>query len=154
MGEAKYIVFQLGNEKYSMNLSYVSGIEDSYSIVPVPNGPANIKGIMNLRGDVVPVFSLRQKFMMPEADKSQSGKLLLAFTRGMVVAFEVDSIVGIETVEEKNINKVPKVVMNQETKYMDCVLKLGKEIVIGISVDYIFSEEEISRLNDLIEENA
>ena len=64
MEERKYIIFQLGEEKYGMNLSYVNGIEQEYHIIPVPNAPEGIKGIINLRGLVIPVYSLRQRFGM------------------------------------------------------------------------------------------
>ena len=60
MEELKFIIFKLGEQKYAMNLLYINGIEQNYQIIPVPNAPEGIEGIINLRGDVIPVYSLKR----------------------------------------------------------------------------------------------
>ena len=153
MAGKKYVVFKLGEQIYSMDLLLVKGIEQSYNIIPIPIGPENIKGIINLRGDVIPVFSLRSKFNMDENFDGDTRKLLVTFTHGIQLAFEVDAVVGIKLVDEKDINDIPVVVKTQETVYMDNILNIGDGIIISISVENIISKSEIDHLSEIIDDS-
>ena len=79
MAVTKYIVFRLNDQKYSMKLTKINGIEYVYHVVPVPMGPACIKGIIHLRNEVIPVFSLKRLFGMPE--EAAEMQLLIAAHR-------------------------------------------------------------------------
>ena len=81
MAVTKYIVFHLNDQKYSMKLTKINGIEYVYHVVPVPMGPACIKGIIHLRNEVIPVFSLKRLFGMPE--EAAETQLLITETHGM-----------------------------------------------------------------------
>lgn len=89
MAVTKYIVFRLNDQKYSMKLTKINGIEYVYHVVPVPMGPACIKGIIHLRNEVIPVFSLKRLFGMPE--EAADTQLLITETHGMKLAIEVDT---------------------------------------------------------------
>lgn len=153
MDELKFIVFRLGNEKYSMNLEKVSGIEREYHIIPVPNAPADINGIINIRGEVIPVYSLRTRFGMDRHVENPEKSLLLTRTSGTVIAYEVDEVLGISQMVPSDIVKMPRVASNENTDFMENVLRVKKDIVIVINVDKVLSKEIQSELERLIEEN-
>lgn len=153
MEELKFIVFRLGKEKYGMNLMYVNGIEQDYHIIPVPNAPEGIKGIINLRGAVIPVYSLRERFgMEPDVDDS-SKSLLVTLSSNTLLAYEVDAVLGIEEMASENVNKMPFVASNEENLFMEQVLHINQDIVIAINVNKVLSEEMTEALNQMIEEH-
>ncbi len=151
MEEFKYVIFQLGDQKYGINLMFINGIEQDYSIIPVPNAPKVIKGIINLRGEVIPVYSLRARFGMPTGVNSSSKSLLVVNLEGSFVAFEVDAVEGIEAMDPRDINRMPSIAANEDTAFMEEVLHIGDGIVIAISVDEILSDEMMSQIKDMID---
>lgn len=151
MEEFKYVIFQLGENKYAINLMFINGIEQDYVIIPVPNAPSEIRGIINLRGSVIPVYSLRARFgMNPRIDKPSKSLLVVNF-EGNFVAYEVDNVEGIEEMNPSNINRMPSIASTDETNFMEEVLRIGNDIVIAISVDEVISEEMQAKLNKIID---
>ncbi len=153
MEELKYVVFQLGDQKYAMNLMRISGIEKDYHIISVPNAPEGISGIINLRGMVVPVYSLRERFGMDTRIDNPEKSLLVTYSSGTMLAYEVDAVEEIEEMTPERIKKMPFVATSDETVFMDQVLHIGNDILIAINVDKVLSEEVQSLVNQLIEDN-
>ncbi|MDE5864301.1 MAG: chemotaxis protein CheW [Lachnospiraceae bacterium] len=153
MEEFKYVIFQLGDQRYGMNLLYVNGMVQDYHITPIPNAPEGVKGIINLRGDVVPVYSLRERFGMDSRIDNSEKSLLITQSDDMVLAYEVDCVVGIEEMEPNRINRMPSIASNEETTFMEEVLHIGENIVIAISADEVLSGEMKMRINQMMEEN-
>lgn len=151
MAETRYIIFELDNEIYSINLKYVKEIEENYTIVPIPNCLENIRGVIDLRGEVVPVYSFRSRFHKEE--RNEKGKIILTYVHGYVIGFEVDRICGIESVEAKDMMKTPKLIMNDETTYIECILRVTAGIVVNISVENILSESEVIELSESLSED-
>lgn len=153
MEEKKYIVFKLGEQKYGINLGYISGIEQEYHVISVPNAPGEIKGIINLRGEVIPVYSLRKRFGMDGRIDNKEKSLLVTKVADSVVGYEVDEVLMIEEMESDNILNMPAVASNEQTAFMEKVLRLKEDIVIVIDVEKVLSEDERKELNQLVEES-
>lgn len=153
MEELKFIVFRIGEQKYGMNLKYISGIEQDYRIIPVPNAPEAVKGIINLRGEVIPVYSLKARFSRDKQMDSSGNRLLITMSSGTLLAYEVDEVVAIEEVKEENINEMPFMAFNDENTFMEQVLHVGDDIVITINVDKVLSETAKKMVAQMIEDN-
>lgn len=153
MCEEKHVVFRLGNEKYSMNIAYVKAIEEQYSIIPLPDAPENVKGMINLRGEIIPVYSLRSRFHMEEIEKTRDTQLLIAMADNIQIAFEVDQVIGIETIEEENRREIPVVIRGESTGYIGGILNIRDQIVVEISVANIMSESEWADIEQLMREH-
>lgn len=151
MDEMKYIIFQLGQQKYGMNLSYVQGIEQDYQVIPVPNAPECIDGIVNLRGVVIPVYSIKKRFRMKETEKNNKKNLLVTVNSDSMIAYEIDQVLGIEQLDSAHLVKMPDVASNNETTFLKRVLKLKDEIVIAIDVETILSKEKKDEINAFVE---
>ena len=93
------VVFRLDNEKYGINISYVSGIEYEQTIVRVPNSSRNIKGIINLRGEVIPVLDLRTKFNMANLTAPKDAELIIINLPNNKIAIEVDGVEQIHHID-------------------------------------------------------
>ena len=153
MEELKYVVFQLGEQRYGMSLMHINGIEKDYHIIPVPNAPEGISGIINLRGSVVPVYSLRERFGMDSRIDNPEKSLLITLSSGTMLAYEVDAVEEIEEMRPEDVNEMPSVASSEETAFMDKVLHIRNDIVIAINVDKVLSEDAQNMVNQLIENN-
>ncbi len=151
MAESRYIVFRLHDEAYSIDLMFVKEIEENYTVIPIPNCPPHIKGIINLRGEVVPVYSLRSRFGLEE--NTAACKLILTYIHGYVIGFEVDSIQGIEDVSQEDRLPTPKLICSEDTTYIDCIIHASSGIAVNISVENILSENEVRTLAEHLSED-
>lgn len=158
MAEAQYVIFALGNHKYCMQLSKINGIEQSFVIVPVPAAAPHMKGLIHLRGEIAPVYNLREKLDIYEPSLTDEKQLLMTETHGILLAFEVDNVLGIQTVPSNDVMKVPVVVQSDETDYLESVIRVPgvggekNEIILCISVDHIMSEVDFENVRRAIEE--
>lgn len=149
----KPVVFKLGNEEYGVDINLVSAIEKYQQIVPVPNSVAFIKGIINLRGEVVPVYDLRRKFNMPAFEGSnEMRKLIVVKLEDVLVALEVDEVSEIHDFGAQDIVNMPKIVMNNATKFMDRVANVNGRLIVLMDINHLLSEQEIADVKKLKED--
>lgn len=149
----KPVVFKLDDREYGVDINLVNGIEKYQQIVPVPNSVAFIKGIINLRGEVVPVYDLRKKFNMPEyAGNNEDKSLIVIKIQGVYVALEVDGVSEIHDFAVEDIVKMPRIVVNNETKFMDRVANVNGRLIILMDINYLLSSEEIEDVKKLKED--
>lgn len=150
MTTMKPIIFNLDGQKYGIDIALVNAIEQIQKVVTVPNAPDYIKGIINLRGDIVPVYSLREKFGLPE-NPSGDSKLIITNINLMQVAIEVDEVSEITDIEQVDISAAPPIVMATETAYIDSIAKVEDSMVIIISTQRLMSGEEAADVRAFME---
>lgn len=143
------IIFNLGEELYGINIIYVSAIEQTQKIVRVPNSSDNIKGIINLRGEVIPVIDLKAKFGLAETDNSQP-ELIIVNNNNRKIALEVDGVQNIRHIEDEDIVDMPDVAKGDGVRYFDKVAKADGRLIIMIEPEYLLTEEESSVVDNLI----
>ena len=148
------VVFRLDNEKYGMNISYVSGIEYEQAIVRVPNSSRNIKGIINLRGEVIPVLDLRAKFNMDNLTAPKDAELIIVNLPNNKIAIEVDGVEQIHHIDENDIVDMPEIAKSSGAGYFDRVAKLDGKLIIIINPLELLSEEELQAVNELTADKA
>lgn len=153
MKEEQQVIFCLGNERYSMDIEYVRAIEENYQIIPLPDAPEHIKGMINLRDEIIPVYSLRSRFQMGER-KQEENQLLIAKAGVVQLAFEVDSVVGIKTIEPQLKREIPLIIRSETTNYIGGITNIDNQIVVEISITNIMSESEWKNIEQLIRNHS
>ncbi len=152
MAETKFVIFNLGEQKYGIRLACINGIEQTYNIIPVPKTAECIQGIIHLRDMVIPVYDLKCRFCIESELEFGNKQLLVTETGDVKVGFEVDNVIGIVSVPEENIKCVPFVATNENTGYLENVIKVNfletntSEILISIDIDNLLSETDIANL--------
>lgn len=144
--EFKPVVFSVGDEEYGVDINIVRGIEKAIPIVSMPNSNSTIKGIINLRGDIIPIFSLRRKFNLPDASNQENTQFIIVKTDKLNIGLEVDSVGDIQNVEENQIFEMPKVLQTEETKYYGDVINMNGRLVIMLDINQIMSNAEFDAL--------
>lgn len=154
MAYVKFLIFNIGNRKYAIDLVHINGTEQGYNIIPFPDAPECVEGLINLRGKPVPVYSLRERFGLDKKIDDPGKSVLLARTSGIMIAYEVDSVDCIHEMDNKDIKEMPRMASNDETLFLNRVIQIGKDIVVVVDVNKVLSNEAIEKIEQLIEERT
>ena len=146
----KPVVFKLNNEVFGVDINEVQSIEKQINAVPVPNAMSFINGIINLRGEVVPVYSLKKKFGMATGEPSES--TIIINTSGARLALEVDEVLEISDVSPDSITAMPALVKNEDTQYLDRVANINGRLIILLDVHKLLSEAETESVKKLTDD--
>lgn len=142
--EAKqYIVVKLGNEQYGIDIQYVDNIVRMQKITRVPKAQAYFNGVINLRGEIVPVMSLRVKFEL-DADEF-TGKtriLILKFEPQAAVGVIVDEVREVVTLDADSIEKVSYDPNDEKSMYLSGIGKHGDNLISLLNIAEIIVEKD------------
>lgn len=150
MQSTKQAVFLLGEEEYSFDITEVITIEKGITVEPVTSLPENVIGIMNLRGNLIPVYSLRKKFGLEDIEQSVDTRYIITSSSGIETAYEVDKMLEIAEIAPEQINAVPTVLKSRDTFYVKSVTNVQGRLVLMLNSDGILSEEEQSKMKAVI----
>lgn len=150
MAVEKAVLFNIGEETYGIDIADVQGIEKYINILSVPNTLSYIEGIINLRGDVIPIFSLRKKFGLPLIPVTEETKLIIGVSNGTVIGFEVDMVKEIVEIPEKDIVGPPIILQGGNTKYVGSVAHVNDGLVVLLNLNEIISQVEKENIQELI----
>lgn len=142
----KQAVFQLNGEEYGLDIMDISTVEKDMVIKKMTNSPSNVKGKINLRGKMIPVYSLRRKFGIEDKKQDKNTRYLIINVQGMDIAFEVDHVNGILDLDPSGIYDVPPVVKNNSTSYLKSVAKISDGMILLLDSKYLLEDEEIMAL--------
>lgn len=147
----KPVVFKLGEQYYGVDINLVTGIEKELAIVPVPNAVSYIKGIINLRGEVIPVFNLKRKFNMPDDGRAVQNMVIVRI-KDMNMALDVDAVDEISDIAPENIVDMPMIIKSNDVRYFDRVANVNGRLIVLLDVNYILSDQEQKAIQSLKDE--
>ncbi|WP_339265632.1 chemotaxis protein CheW [Paenibacillus sp. FSL R5-0744] len=148
--DIKVIVFKLGSEEYGIEVEKVQTIERMMPITRVPKTYSFIKGVINLRGVVIPVIDLRGRFGIEEAEQTDQSRVIIVSVNEMEVGFIVDSANDVIDLNRDSIDTPPDVVGGIKAKYLDGVAKIGEErLLIMLNLSEVLNKSEIVQLESL-----
>lgn len=151
MEESKYVIFKLGEESYGIDILYVNAIERITNIIPVPNAPKQIEGIINLRGDVIPVYNLRTKFNMTSTKVNDNTKLIIIKMEELLLALQVDEVEEIVEFNEEHLKETPKILNNATTSYISKVAHMDGKMTIIMNIEGLLSQAEQENLESFLD---
>lgn len=148
--EMKVIVFKLGQEEYGIDVDKVQTIERISPITRVPKTYSFVKGVINLRGVVIPVIDLRGRFSLPEAEFTDQSRIIIVSVDEMEVGFIVDSANDVIDLDTDMIDSPPEVVGGVKAKYLDGVARISEErLLIMLNLSEVLNKSEIIQLESL-----
>jgi purine-binding chemotaxis protein CheW len=148
--ELKVIVFALGNEEYGIEVDKVKTIERLSPITRVPKTAAFIKGVINLRGVVVPVIDLRGRFNLSETTPTENSRIIVVAVADIEVGFIVDSANDVIDIDTDTIELPPEIVGGIKAKYLRGIAKLGEgRLLIMLNLAEVLNKSEIIQLENL-----
>lgn len=151
MQSTKQAIFRLGEEEYGLDILDVNIIENYVSTIQVSNGPSNVMGVVRLRGEIIPVYSLRAKFNLAEKTPDEETRLVLTTSNDILIAYEVDMIEEIIMMESNHLYEVSPVLKSSETKYVKMIANVDGRIILLLDANGILSEVEQKQIKDMID---
>lgn len=138
----QYIVAKIGHEQYGVNIQYVHNIERMLRITRVPKAPYYIKGVINLRGDIIPVMSLRLKFRLDADEYTNNTRIIIVKLDGNPMGFIVDEVKEVINLTEDNIEKIAKDSNDEKNIFVQGVGKVGRELVTLLNIDGLINTND------------
>jgi purine-binding chemotaxis protein CheW len=149
--EGKYLTFSLAGEEYGIGILKVKEIIGLMTITPVPKTPEHIKGVINLRGKVIPVVDLRLKFGMPGAESTERTCIIvveiISMGNKIAMGIVVDSVSEVLNIKAAEIEDTPNFGSKLDTAYILGMAKAGQSVKILLDIDKVMSSEEISQID-------
>jgi len=143
----KYLTFRIANEDYGIAIANVTEIIGIQSITEIPEMPDYIKGVINLRGKVIPVMDVRNRFKLPAREYDERTCIIVAEIDGTSVGLVVDTVNEVADIPEDQVEPPPKS-KHKGGSYIQGIGKIGKEVKILLDINKILYEEELETLSE------
>lgn len=142
--EGKYLTFVLCSEEYGLEILKVREIIGLLDITPVPQTPDFVKGVINLRGKVIPVVDLRLKFGMPPAEYTKETCIIVVDVDSLLMGIIVDTVSEVVEIKENEIEPPPSFGHKVDVKFILGMGKIKGKVKILLQIDKVLSSEELS----------
>jgi len=144
------VTFHVGPEIFGLDILVVHEIIRFQPLTRVPNLPAFVEGVLNLRGKVIPVVGLRQRMGLERKEPTGTTKIIVASVKGDVLGFMVDSVSEVLRIDASAVEPAPRIAENGQ-RYVQGVGKLENSLLLLLNIDKVLTDEEsaaVSQTND------
>lgn len=141
------VTFKIADEEFGVDILKVQEIIRMMPITKVPNAPAFVEGVINLRGKVIPVIDMRKRFGLPASKHDSNTRIEVMDLQGQVVGFVVDAVSEVLRIKESTVEPPPAVVAGVGSEYMRGVGKLEDRLLILLDLDKLLNQHELNSLN-------
>ncbi|MBF0112425.1 MAG: purine-binding chemotaxis protein CheW [Desulfamplus sp.] len=146
--EGKYLTFSLAGEEYGIGILQVKEIIGMMPITSVPRTPNFVKGVINLRGKVIPVIDLRLRFSIAESEYTERTCIIVVEITAnygeMVIGIVVDSVSEVLNIKGENIEDSPSFGTSLDSEYILGMAKLDSGVKILLDIDKVLTSDEMS----------
>jgi len=143
----QFVTFTLGNEEYGVEILKVQEIIGYQGFTKIPNVPPFVKGVLNLRGSVVPVIDLRLKFGMPEKEYDKFTVILILEVAGRIIGTIVDAVSDVVTLTEDEMQPTPDFSSGIRTDFISGMGRKDDKLIILLDIDKVLSDGELELLD-------
>jgi purine-binding chemotaxis protein CheW len=137
----QYLTFKLGREEYAIEILRVQEIRGHSRITPIPNTPAYVKGVINLRGTVVPVVDLRCRLGMPETSDMRFSAIVVVTVGTKIVGLFVDEVSDVADIQHSEVQAPPEFGAQADTRFIAGLVHVGERLIVLLSLDTILRDD-------------
>lgn len=145
----RYLTFNLGEEVFGLEIRYVTEIIGMQPITKIPEVAAYIKGIINLRGKIIPVIDMRLKFNKEPIEYDDRTCIVVVDTEEMVVGLIVDKVSEVITIDDENVVPPPSQKTGIRNRYLQGIGKIDGGVKLLLDVKKLFDEEETQEIGQI-----
>lgn len=150
--DGKFLTFILNNEVYGIEILKAREIIGLMDITTVPQTPDYMKGVINLRGKVIPVIDLRLKFTMQEEQYTKETCVIIVAVNNTSIGIIVDSVSEVTNINGEEIEDAPSFGQGIDTNFIMGLGKVKDKIIILLDIDTVLSAEELDIVDNVVEE--
>ena len=145
------ISFSIGEENYGVDIQKVKEVIRNREITRLPKTPSFIMGVINLRGDVIPILDLRDRFCLEHREYNEMTRVIVVEVDDRSIGMVVDSVSHVLRIEQAEIEPPPPIAGGISQEYLHGVGKIGEKLIVLLNIDKILTVEEKVEL-DRVEE--
>jgi purine-binding chemotaxis protein CheW len=143
------VTFSIGDEEFGVDILKVQEIIRTMEITKVPKAPDFVEGVINLRGNVIPIIDLRKRFGLETREHDKHTRIIVIEINKTIVGFIVDSVSEVLRIPSDTVEPPPPVVAGIESDYINGVGKLEDRLLILLDLDKLLSGEEVEALGQV-----
>lgn len=148
--KGRYLIFSIDNESYGIEIKYVTEIIGIQTITEVPELPDYMKGIINLRGKIIPVMDIRLRFRKEPKEYNDRTCIIVVDILDMSVGMIVDSVSEVVTITEAEISELPHINQRYNNRYVKNIGKIGSEVKLLLDCEKLLTEDDILSLDNIL----
>ena len=154
--KGKYVTFKSGNEYFGLKIEYVSEIIGFQEITEIPESEDYIKGLINLRGKIIPVIDVRIRFKQEPFEYTDRTCIIVIEFNNLVVGLIVEKIAEVVEIQEENILPSPSIgrADKSQNKYVYAIGKVGDDVKLLLDPDRLLNDEDKAVLEKVSEDNT
>lgn len=143
-GSKKLLRFILADEEYGIDIRNITAIiEMDIAITRVPKTPDYIEGVINLRGEIIPIMNLRTRLNLPSQDISENSRVIIVNAQGIAMGITVDSVAEVIELADKSIESISNLHGDSSSDYIQGVGKQNESIITILDMEKLISLSEI-----------
>ena len=148
------VSFRLGSEEYGVHIGQVQEIIRMVEITHVPRAPHFMEGVINLRGQLIPIIDLRTRFGMPRIEATKDTRIIVTEIGTKRVGIVVDGVSEVLNIPLENVEPAPAMVSGVDTEYIQGVGKVDERLIIMLDLTMVISGDERRELETVDEQAA
>ncbi len=148
-GERQLVVFVMENEEFACSINNVREVLKMVRVTPLPRSLDFVEGVINMRGEVIPVIDLRRRFGLPEAERTADSRIIIVEVGELMVGLIVDSVSEVTSLPNEQIQEAPSQVAGGKTDLIKGVGKIDDRMLIILDLDRILTSDEQVALDDI-----
>jgi purine-binding chemotaxis protein CheW len=141
--KGEYLAFVLGSEQYGLDILKVQEIRGYDAVTQIANTPDYIKGVINLRGKIVPILDLRIKFNFEKIEYNELTVVIILNLGGRDVGVVVDGVSDVMALNDQQISAVPAIISKIDTKYIIGIATVEDQMMILVDIEQLIKKEEL-----------
>lgn len=150
----KYLTFHLAKEDYAVEIRFVTEIIGIQRITEVPDMPDFVRGVINLRGKIIPVIDVRTRFKLESRDYDDRTCIIVVDINDMSVGLVVDEVSEVANIPENQVEPPPRAASGQRGRFIQGMGKMGEDVLIILDVSKLLYAEEMDMIKTKAEKGA
>ncbi len=145
----EYLTFVLGTEEYGIEILKVQEIRGYDAVTKIANTPDFIKGVINLRGTIVPIVDLRVRFNLGKIEYNEFTVVIILNLNGRIVGIVVDGVSDVITLQASQVRAVPDLVSTIDTKYLVGLGTVDDRMLILVNIESLMNSHEMALIDSV-----
>ena len=151
--ELQLVIFRLASEEYGLPITKVQEINRLVPITKLPQAPAFMEGIINLRSQIIPIVDLRKRFQLTSGERDENNRIIVVEVNGQVVGIIVDAVHEVVSMQLDKIEPPPPSFI-LDSQYINGVGKFDDRLIILLDIDKILTSQEEIILKELSQDDV
>ncbi|OOM78723.1 chemotaxis protein CheW [Clostridium sp. BL-8] len=148
--KSRYLTFSIGKETYGVEIKYVIEIIGIQTITEIPELPEYIKGIINLRGKIIPVMDVRLRFKKEPIEYNDRTCVIIVDINNTSIGLIVDKVAEVIIIPDQDIVEPPQMNKGMKNRYIKNMGKVGEDVKLLLDCEKLLTEDELGELNEAL----